>query len=96
MLRQAKRSHGLIDAHLKESYGSDVDSLYYFLMNMKRLAVRLDELGLREAVLDIRGRVDRAVSEFTDDHRRPVVEEPGFIFRIAGSSLLRFARADRP
>ena len=41
MVRRAKASHGLIDAHLAESYGPDVDSLYYYVMNMKRLAVRL-------------------------------------------------------
>jgi hypothetical protein len=64
-LRQAKRSHGLIDAHLREAYGPDVDSLYYYLVNMKRLAVRLGELGLRDAVRDVRARVDRAVAEFT-------------------------------
>jgi ribonucleotide reductase beta subunit family protein with ferritin-like domain len=95
LLRQAKRSRGLIDAHLRESYGPDVDSLYYYVMNMKRLAVRLDELGLREAVLSIRERVDRAVAEFTDASRRPIVEEPGFLFRAVGPSVLRFARPGR-
>src|SRR5205085_4537660 len=35
MVRRAKASHGLIDAHLAESYGPDVDSLYYYVMNMK-------------------------------------------------------------
>ena len=58
MVRRAKASHGLIDAHLAESYGPDVDSLYYYVMNMKRLAVRLDELGLREGVLEVKRRVD--------------------------------------
>jgi ribonucleoside-diphosphate reductase beta chain len=60
MLRQAKQSRGLIDAHLRDSYGPDVDSLYYYLVNMKRLAVRLDELGLTSAVREIGNRVDRA------------------------------------
>lgn len=64
MLRRAKRSHGLIDAHLRESYGPDVDSLYYYVVNMKRLAVRLDELGLAPSVRNIKERVDRAVDEF--------------------------------
>jgi ribonucleotide reductase beta subunit family protein with ferritin-like domain len=92
MLRQAKRSHGLIDAHLKESYGRDVDSLYYYLVNMKRLAVRLDELRLHDAVRDIKRRVDRAVLEFTDDRRTPIVEEPGFVYRTVGPALFRFTR----
>src|SRR5579862_8967622 len=39
MVRRAKASRGLIDMHLAESYGADVDSLYYYVMNMKRLAV---------------------------------------------------------
>lgn len=92
MLRQAKRSHGLIDAHLKESYGPDVDSLYYYLVNMKRLAVRLGELGLGDAVRDLAGRVERAVDEFTDERRRPIVDEPPFAYRVLGPALSRFAR----
>jgi len=91
MLRRAKRSHGLIDAHLRESYGPDVDSLYYYLVNVKRLAVRLDELGLRETIRDIRDRVDRAVSEFTDDAGNPVVDAPGPIARILAPTALRLA-----
>ncbi|HEY5693943.1 MAG TPA: hypothetical protein VIR14_05490, partial [Gaiellaceae bacterium] len=62
MVRRAKASHGLIDAHLAESYGQDVDSLYYYVMNMKRLAVRLDELGLREGVLEVKRRVDASIA----------------------------------
>ncbi len=94
MLKQAKRSHGLIDAHLRESYGPDIDSLYYYVMNMKRLAVRLAELKLREAVHEVRGRVDRAVSEYSDDRREPIVEQPSIVFRVMGP-LLRFAHTDR-
>src|SRR5262249_55041757 len=52
MVRRAKASHGLIDAHLAESYGPGVDSLYYYVMVMKRLAVRLAQLGLPEGVLE--------------------------------------------
>ena len=81
MVRKAKASRGLIDQHLRESYGPDVDSLYYYAMNMKRLAVRLDELGMREGVLDIKRRVEAAVAEFTDAERRPIVETPGPVAR---------------
>lgn len=91
MLRQAKRSRGLIDAHLRDSYGTDVDSLYYYLVNMKRLAFRLGELGLAAAVRDVRARVDRAVAEFTDEQRRPVVAEPGPFVRLLGPPALRLA-----
>lgn len=91
MLRQAKASRGLIDAHLAGSYGPDVDSLYYYVVTMKRLAVRLDELGLREGVLDVRRRVEAAVAEFTDSRRDPIVEEPGRVFRAVGPYVLRFA-----
>ncbi|MDE3189906.1 MAG: hypothetical protein KGL94_03705 [Acidobacteriota bacterium] len=92
MLRQAKRSRGLIDAHLRESYGPDVDSLYYYLVNLKRLGVRLDELGLREIVRDIRARMEHAVAEFTDDNRDPIVEIPGYATRVFGRVAISLAR----
>jgi len=95
MLRRAKASRGLIDAHLSESYGKDVDSLYYYVMNMKRLAVRLDELGLTDGVRDVKRRVDRAVAEFTDAEGRPLIEEPGRMMRTFGPTLLRFSRDGR-
>ena len=95
LLRQAKHSHGLIDAHLRESYGPDVDSLYYYLVNMKRLAVRLGELGLTDAVRDIRSRVERAVEEFTDDRHRPIVSDPTYVVRTLGPTMLRLARRVR-
>src|SRR5262249_29487985 len=82
MVRQAKASRGLIDAHLAESYGSDVDSLYYYVMNMKRLAVRLDELGLREGVLDVKRRVDAAIAELSGEDGEPIVETPN---RLGGA-----------
>jgi hypothetical protein len=91
MLRRAKASRGLIDTHLRESYGPDVDSLYYYAMCMKRLAVRVDELGLREVVLDIRRRVEAAVAEFTDAERRPIVVEPGRVTRRLAPLLFRLA-----
>jgi hypothetical protein len=91
MLRQAKRSRGLIDAHLREAYGPDVDSLYYYVVNMKRLAVRLDELGLRDSVRNVRSRVERAVDEFTDDAGDPVVEEPSLLTRMLAPTALRYA-----
>jgi hypothetical protein len=94
MLRQAKGSRGLIDAHLKSSYGGEVDSLYYYLMNMKRLAVRLEELGLRDAVQDIGDRVNRAVCEFTDEYGQPIVEQPRLLFRALGPRLLSLAGRD--
>ncbi len=89
LLRQAKRSRGLIDAHLRDAYGHDVDSLYYYVMNMRRLAVRLDELRLQEAVRAVKRSVDTAVSEFTDVRRMPLVETPGPLFRTFGPLLLR-------
>jgi hypothetical protein len=95
MLRQAKASHGLIDAHLRDSYGPDVDSLYYYAMNMKRLAFRLNELGLRNGVLEVKRRVDAAVAEFSDASGNPVVQRPGLLVRSFGPSLLKLARAYR-
>ncbi len=95
MVRKAKASHGLIDAHLAESYGPDVDSLYYYVMNMKRLAVRLDELGLREGVLEVRRRVDAAIAELSDEHGEPIVEEPSRLLRLVGPRMLRFAGTAR-
>ena len=95
LLRQAKASRGLIDAHLQDSYGPDVDSLYYYTMNMKRLAVRLNELGLHDGVRDISRRVSTAVIEFTDADGNPIVQQPSRAFRIFGPSLLRLARAYR-
>jgi hypothetical protein len=92
MLRQAKRSRGLIDAHLRESYGPDVDALYYYLVNMKRLAVRLDELHLRDTVHDIRHRVERAVAEFTDDADNPIIHQPRRITRTLAPAMLKIAK----
>ena len=95
MVRRAKASHGLIDAHLAESYGPDVDSLYYYVMNMKRLAVRLDELGLREGVLEVKRRVDAAIAELSDDDGEPIVETPNRFLRLVGPRVLRLAGASR-
>jgi hypothetical protein len=95
MVRRAKASRGLIDAHLAESYGPDVDSLYYYVMNMKRLAVRLDELGLREGVLEVKRRVDAAIAELSGDDGEPIVETPGRLLRIVGPRVLRLAGASR-
>ena len=93
MLRQAKASRGLIDAHLAESYGPGVDSLYYYVMVMRRLAVRLGELGLRGGVLDVKQRVDAAVAEFTDADRAPIVQTPGRLLRAVGPYVLRVGAA---
>ena len=95
MVRRAKASHGLIDAHLAESYGPDVDSLYYYVMNMKRLAVRLDELGLREGVFEIKRRVDAAIAELSDEDGEPIVETPNRFLRLVGPRVLRIAGASR-
>jgi hypothetical protein len=95
MVRRAKASRGLIDAHLAESYGPDVDSLYYYVMNMKRLAVRLDELGLREGVLEVKRRVDAAIAELSGEDGGPLVETPSRLLRIVGPKVLRFAGASR-
>jgi hypothetical protein len=95
MVRRAKASHGLIDAHLAESYGPDVDSLYYYVMNMKRLAVRLGELGLREGVLEVRRRVDAAIAELSGEDGEPIVETPNRLMRIVGPKVLRLAGASR-
>jgi hypothetical protein len=95
MVRRAKASHGLIDAHLAESYGPDVDSLYYYVMNMKRLAVRLDELGLRAGVLEVKRRVDAAIAALSDDDGEPIVETPNRFLRLVGPKVLRLAGASR-
>lgn len=95
MVRRAKASRGLIDAHLAESYGPDVDSLYYYAMNMKRLAVRLDELGLREGVLEVKRRVDATIAELSGDDGEPIVETPGRLLRLVGPRMLRLAGASR-
>jgi hypothetical protein len=95
LVRRAKASHGIIDAHLAESYGPDVDSLYYYVMNMKRLAVRLDELGLREGVLEVKRRVDASIAELSGDDGEPIVETPNRIVRIVGQRVLRVAGASR-
>jgi hypothetical protein len=95
MVRRAKASRGLIDAHLAESYGPDVDSLYYYVMNMKRLAVRLDELGLREGVLEVKRRVDAAIAELSGDDGEPIVETPNRFVRLVGPKMLRLAGASR-
>ena len=92
MLRRAKRSRGLIDAHLRESYGPDVDSLYYYVVNMKRLAVRVGELGLGETVREIRARVECAVAEFADDGESPIVQQPGYVTRTFGRAAFKLAR----
>lgn len=91
MVRRAKASRGLIDAHLAESYGPDVDSLYYYVMNMKRLAVRLDELGLREGVLEVKRRVDAAIAELRGEDGEPIVETPNRLVRLVGPKMLRLA-----
>ena len=95
MVRRAKASRGLIDAHLAESYGPDVDSLYYYVMNMKRLAVRLDELGLREGVLEVKRRVDAAIAELSGEDGEPIVETPNRLLRLVGPKVLRLAGASR-
>jgi len=95
MVRRAKASHGLIDAHLAESYGPDVDSLYYYVMNMKRLAVRLDELGLRDGVLEVKRRVDAAISELSGEDGEPIVETPNRLLRLVGPRVLKLAGASR-
>jgi Ribonucleotide reductase, small chain len=95
MVRRAKASRGLIDSHLAESYGPDVDSLYYYVMNMKRLAVRLDELGLRDGVLEVKRRVDAAIAELTGEDGEPIVETPSRLLKLVGPTMLRLAAATR-
>jgi len=95
MVRRAKASRGLIDAHLAESYGPDVDSLYYYVMVMKRLAVRLDELSLREGVLEVKRRVDAAIAELSGEDGEPIVETPNRLIRLVGPKVLRLAGASR-
>jgi hypothetical protein len=95
MVRRAKASHGLIDAHLAESYGPDVDSLYYYVMVMKRLAVRLDELGLREGVLEVKRRVDASIAELSGEDGEPIVETPNRLVRLVGPKVLKLAGTSR-
>jgi len=95
LVRRAKASRGLIDLHLAESYGEDVDSLYYYVMNMKRLAVRLDELGLRAGVLEVRKRVDAAIEELSGENGELIVEAPSRLLRIVGPRVMRLAGTAR-
>jgi hypothetical protein len=95
MVRRAKASHGLIDIHLAESYGPGVDSLYYYVMVMKRLAVRLDELGLREGVLEVKRRVDASIDELSGEDGEPIVETPNRLVRLVGPKVLKLASASR-
>jgi hypothetical protein len=95
LVRRAKASKGLIDMHLAESYGPDVDSLYYYVMNMKRLAVRLGELGLRDGVLEVRKRVDAAIAELSGADGEPIIETPSRWLRLVGPRMLRLAGATR-
>jgi hypothetical protein len=64
-------------------------------MNMKRLAVRLGELGLREGVLEVKKRVDAAIAELSDADGEPVVETPSRWLRVVGPRMLRLAGAAR-
>lgn len=94
LVRRAKASRGLIDMHLAESYGPDVDSLYYYVMNMKRLAVRLDELGLRAGVVEVRKRVDATIEELSENGEL-VVEKPSRWVRVVGPRVMRHAGTAR-
>ena len=51
----------------------------------------LNELRLAGAVRDIRRRVDRAVDEFTDDQRNPIVDEPGHVSQLLARRVLTVA-----
>jgi hypothetical protein len=62
---------------------------------MKRLAVRLDELGLREGVLEVKRRVDAAIAELSGEDGEPVVETPSRLLRLVGPRMLRLAGANR-
>jgi len=95
LVRRAKASRGLIDMHLAESCGADVDSLYYYVMNMKRLAVRLDELGLRDGVLEVKRRVDAAIAELSGEDGEPIVETPNRLLRLVGPRMLKLAGVSR-
>ena len=64
-------------------------------MNMKRLAVRLGELGLREGVLEVKRRVDAAVYELSGEDGEPIVETPNRLVRLVGPKMLRLAGAAR-
>jgi len=64
-------------------------------MNMKRLAVRLDELGLREGMLEVKRRVDVAIAELSGEDGEPLVETPSRLLRILGPKMLRLPGASR-
>jgi hypothetical protein len=64
-------------------------------MNMKRLAVRLDELGLRNGVLEVKRRVDAAIAELSGENGEPIVETPNRLVRLVGPKMLRLAGASR-
>ena len=62
---------------------------------MKRLAVRLDELGLRDGVLEVKRRVDAAIAELSGDDGEPIVETPNRLLRLVGARMLRLAGGSR-
>jgi len=62
---------------------------------MKRLAVRLDELGLREGVVEVKRRVDAAIAELSGEDGEPIVETPSRLLRIVGPKMIRLAGVSR-
>jgi len=64
-------------------------------MCMKRFAVRLDELGLREVVLELKRRVDATIAELSGEDGEPIVETPNRLVRLVGPKMLRLAGASR-
>jgi hypothetical protein len=55
--------------------------------------VRLDELGLREGVLEVKRRVDAAIEELSGEDGEPIVETPNRLVRLVGPKMLRLAGA---
>jgi hypothetical protein len=57
--------------------------------------VRLDELGLRAGVLEVKRRVDAAIAELSGEDGEPIVETPNRLLRLVGPRMLRVAGAFR-
>lgn len=96
MFVRAKNTHGLIDNYVQNAYGPGVDALYYYVTNLQRLAVRLSQLGLGEAVAEIQRRVEWAIEIYTDKAGEPIVENPDYIARKFGKFVLLSGALRRP
>ena len=54
--------------------------------------MRLDELALREGVLEVKRRVDAAIAELSGDDGEPIVETPNRLLRLVARKRRRGLR----